>query len=292
MWRRRIARAFVLYAVIPYAAVIVIFTAFQRRLIYRPEKVASLAAEPGRFLPHIAQDIQVRTKDGLILKGWLIRSAATEHDQSVHPLVIYFPGNSGNRETRRVDLKEVAAAGTDVMVVDYRGYGDSPGSPSEKTIATDAHAVWEAATHDYGYLPYRILVFGESLGGAVAVRLCAELSDSGTPPAALVVTSTFSSLPNVAAWSYPAFPFRYLLLDRFDSAARIARITCPVTIIHGTDDEIVPIEEGRRLFEAAPAQSSSGVDKRWEQVPRMGHNDVPTHLLSEILTATLTSGRR
>lgn len=272
-----------LYALVPYVAVIVIFTAFQRRLIYRPEKAASLSAVPERFLPHTAEDIHIRTADGLLLNGWLIRPPATEDSQNSRPLVIYFPGNSGNRELRRVDLKEVAAAGTDVLIVDYRGYGDNPGSPSEETIAGDAHAIWRVATQEYGYSPSRVVVFCESLGGAVAVRLCAELSDSGSPPAALVVTSTFSSLPNLAAWNYPAFPFRYLLLDRFDSAARIERVQCPVTVIHGTDDKIVPIEEGRRLFDAAPARSSSGIEKRWEQIPRMGHNDVPTNLLRQIL---------
>ena len=187
-------------------------------------------------------------------------------------LVIYFPGNAGCRRDRIGDCCDFTQLGCDVLLFDYRGYGDNGGSPGEELLAADARRVWIFATQDLHFPPERIVLFGESMGGAVATRLAAEFSLAGDPPAALILNSTFSSLPDVAAWHYPVFPFRFLLIDRFPSIERIPHVTCPILQFHGTADDIVPFEYGRRLFDAGPKISATGVASRFLAIEGGRHN--------------------
>src|SRR5690606_35542166 len=110
-----------------------------------------------------------------------------------------------------------------------------------------------------------------------------------TPPAGLVLSSTFASLPETVAWHYPYFPFRYLLFDTYPSAERIRDVTCPVVVFHGTEDEFVPVEHGWRLFAAVPARSASGIEKRFEVVCGSGHNSLPASLLRDAVTQMLAN---
>jgi uncharacterized protein len=288
-WKRRLLRGAVIYVLAPYVAIVLVFVLFQRSLIYVPTKSGPLVAVDRDFQPHTVEQVLVKADDEVELHGWLIHSATPSpgtRNEPARSLVIYFPGNAGHRAMRRPDLVEVADSGVDVLIVDYRGYAENGGSPSEASFVSDARNVWKLATGHFGYPPERIAVFGESLGGAVAIRLCADLCCSGTPPGALIVTSTFTSLGDMAAWLYPAFPFRFLVWDRFDSLARMKDVNCPVTVIHGDADELIPWQQGRRLLEAAPETSASLVPKRWVQVAGMGHNDVPIQLLREALGKT------
>jgi dipeptidyl aminopeptidase/acylaminoacyl peptidase len=261
-----------------------IIALFQRRLIYHPERADSLVANANEFAPHAVENIAVRTEDGLDLHGWLVQSHAIPQGtpDSERRLVLFFHGNAGHRGDRQMDFRETADAGFDMLMVDYRGYGENSGNPSEFWMARDARAVWRFATEARSYAPERILICGESLGGAVAVRLCADLCEDGITPGGLVTISTFASLASVAAGHYPMFPVRYLLWDRYDSAAAIGDVRCPVCLIHGTEDDIVPIAEGRTLFEAAPATSAGGVSKQWRRESGMGHNDVPARIVAEV----------
>ncbi|WP_145030198.1 alpha/beta hydrolase [Caulifigura coniformis] len=277
-----------IYVALPYLFVTAIFVLFQRSLIFRPSRSAPLPAASAELDPHSAEDVEVSADDGVVLHGWLIRSFRNHERAEDHRwLMIDFPGNSGHRYERRSDLREIADLGLDVLIVDYRGYAENQGAPTEERLAADARAVWQAAIDRYRYAPSQIVVFGESLGGAVATRLAAELGDDA--PAALILASTFNSLADVASWTYPAFPFGILLWDHFDSETRIAGVRCSVIVIHGADDEFVPVELGQRLFDAAPELSAKGVTKRWEKVAGMGHNDVPLHVLRKSLEDVMAS---
>ena len=200
------------------------------------------------------------------MHGWRFHPTTSALDSRGF-LVIYFPGNAGCRADRVGDCADFTQLGFEVILFDYRGYGDNEGSPSEALLAADAKLVWSFATSELHFPAERIFFFGESLGGAVAIRLAAECSAAGNPPAALVLNSTFASLAETAAWHYPAFPLQYVLLDRYPSVARIALVTCPILQFHGTADQTVPFEQGRRLFDAAPAKSSNGMEKVFVEVP-------------------------
>jgi len=187
---------------------------------------------------------------------------------------LYFSGNAGNRAWRIPEFEVFTQLGCDVFVFDYRGYGENPGSPSEEHLAADATAAWRYATQTRRIEPHRLILFGESLGGGVAVRLAAEQCAAGTPPGGLVLRATFSSLPDAAAYHYPWLPVRWLLVDRYPSAARMPQVTCPILHIHGLRDTIIPIQLGKKLFAAAPPQSASGIPKRFVELPAADHNDI------------------
>lgn len=281
-WRRWLRLLIVLTAV-PYLGLVILLAIFQRSMIYVPRRVASLPISDA-VLPHAsAEAVSAPTEDGLELHGWWFtahRADKSDREGSPvewlrgKPLVIYFCGNAGHRGYRLPEFDLITTWGADVLCCDYRGYGENEGSPTEAGLAADARAVWQFATWQRAIRPEQCVLFGESLGGGVAVRLAAELCAAGTPPAGIITKSTFSSLDDVAATIFPWLPSRWILRDRFDSCDRIRGVTCPISLIHGKLDTIVPQELGRKLFAAAPPQSSGGTPKRMIDLPKADHNDV------------------
>src|SRR5690606_3218023 len=178
--------------------------------------------------------------------------------------------------------------GCDVLIFDYRGYAENAGSPSEAAMVSDARAIWQFAVDEIDRDPGEIVLFGESLGGAVAIELAAWLSRQGTPPAGLITNATFDSIPDLAAAHYPVLPLRWLVWDRWGSIDRIGAVTCPVLMCHGTRDALIPIAHGRRLFEAAPDRSAGGVAKTVVPIENAGHNDNPVSRLREEVQAFLS----
>lgn len=270
------------------------FVTFQRSLIYQPFVEKSLPAAQAGFGTGRAHDLTLRTDDDVELHGWLI--LAKEHIAKTdaqadaklaegRPLVLYFGGNAANRSYRTLEVEVLAEAGADVLIFDYRGYGDNSGTPSEEGLARDARAVWRFATEVKKIEPRRILLFGESLGGGVAIRLASELSHKKSPPAGLMLRSTFSSLPDIGAYHFPWLPVRWLLIDRFPNEQRIRDVTCPLLQLHGRRDTIIPLRFGQRLFAAAPEKSSSRVAKQFVELPNADHNDVMETSSREILHA-------
>lgn len=136
--------------------------------------------------------------------------------------------------------------GLSTLIIDYRGYGRSSGEPSEEGTYLDAAAAWRHATQMLGFTAGRIVLFGESLGGGVAAQLAAE-----NRPAALILASTFTSVPDMGADLYPLLPIRLLARIRYHTLARLPQIACPVLVIHSRNDDIIPFAHGRRLFETA-----------------------------------------
>jgi fermentation-respiration switch protein FrsA (DUF1100 family) len=234
---------------------------FQRRLIYQPTRAETIDPEFSGVGRDRVENVDVDTADGLKLHGWFLRAVpasprptgerAGNGSVPASPVVIFFPGNAGHRGYRAIELDLISHLGADVYLFDYRGYGDNAGSPSEENFAADARAVWRTVTGTRGASPSNVVLLGESLGGGVATRLAAELCQAGTPPGGLILKSTFSSLVDVAAYHFWWLPVRALMIDRFPSAERIATVTCPILVIHGTADTIVPLSSGRRLFDAA-----------------------------------------
>ncbi|MGC1276418.1 MAG: alpha/beta hydrolase, partial [Planctomycetaceae bacterium] len=272
-WRRTTLRLSAL-VVIPYVFVAGMFIGFQRSLLYPALQSEPLPAADYAMSGIRLDDVETATADGLTLHGWYARPTPIAGEPALRPVVLYLHGNGGHRVHRLDDLDLLTGCGASVLLFDYRGYGENAGEPSEQGLTLDARAMWDYATKELDVPPERIVLFGESLGGGVAVELAAAQCEAGTPPGGLILRSTFSSMTDAASHHYPWLPIRLALLDRYDSKSCIGNVTCPILSLHGDADEIVPLALGQKLFDAAPRQSASGVDKRFVLLSGAGHNDV------------------
>ena len=199
----------------------------------------------------------ITTADGVRLHAWYAAPAGAAAS------LVWSHGNGGNIDGRGEVLVALAAHGFNVLAYDYRGYGKSQGRPTEPGVTLDAEAAFDSE-RERGVSPNRIVCFGESLGGAVSIRLATR-----RPCAAVAVVSTFTSLRDVARSHYG--PLASLAGNRFDSVSLVARLDVPFLAVHGDRDAIVPFPLGERLFAAAREP------KRFVRVAGAGHNDIFQH---------------
>ncbi|MBS3917054.1 MAG: alpha/beta hydrolase [Sulfuritalea sp.] len=250
----RLLGTLVIGIVLGYAALAALLFVFQSRFIYFPEMGRQDRATPAQLrLPF--EDARIATADGETLHGWFVPAA------QARATVLFFHGNAGSIVHRLDWLPMFQQLRLSVLLVDYRGFGASSGSPSEAGTHVDAEAAWRFLTETRGIPAGRIVVMGESLGGAVAAQLAAR-----TQPAALVLHSAFTSAPDLAAELYPWLPARLLTRYDYDTLDAVKRLRCPLLVAHSPGDEIVPVAHGRRLHDAAT------VDKQWLELAG-GHND-------------------
>ena len=188
------------------------------------------------------EDVELTTTDGVRLHGWNI-----PHPRATRTL-LFFHGNAGNISHRGDSIAIFRRLGLSVLIIDYRGYGNSEGKPSEAGLYLDASAAWSHLVSERGIAPGQIILFGRSLGASVAADLASRVN-----PGALVLESAFSSARDLARHLYPVLHPAVCLRFDFDAARRLARARCPVLVMHSRDDEIIPYALGRRLFEAAPS---------------------------------------
>lgn len=226
-------------AAIAYAGLALVIYLLQPGLIYHPEMGRDVSTTPSQA-GLIYEDVKLVTTDGVALHGWFVPSSQPRGT------VLFLHGNAGNISHRLDSLKMFQHLGYSTLIIDYRGYGNSAGKPSEQGTYLDAEAAWDYLTQTRKIPAGSIVLFGESLGGAIAARLA-----SRHEPAALVISSGFTSVPDLAAKFYPYLPVR--LLSRFDYDTRkyLSSVAAPVFIAHSPDDEIIPFRHGRELYEAA-----------------------------------------
>jgi fermentation-respiration switch protein FrsA (DUF1100 family) len=212
---------------------------FQPHLVFYPETGREIVATPGQIgLPY--EDIHLQTTDGTSLHGWYVPALQSRGT------VLFLHGNAGNISHRLDYVQMFHRLGYSTLIFDYRGYGNSGGAPTEQGTYQDAEAAWRYLTSKLHTPPCRIVVFGESLGGAVAAWLAARHK-----PAALVIASGFTSVPDLGQQLYPYLPVRHLVRIRYDTRANLRNVAAPVLIAHSPEDEIVPFGHGRALFAAA-----------------------------------------
>lgn len=203
------------------------------------------------------QDIELITEDNVKIHGWFV-----PHEDSTGTILMLH-GNAGNIGHRVTWLKILHDLGVNVFIIDYRGYGKSEGEPFEAGLYRDARAAYDWWFAERKPRDEKLILYGESLGGAVAVHLAARASPSG-----LILQSTFTSARDMAKTMFLIGLFQPLVNVHFNSADAIARITCPKLFIHGETDEIVPFRLGEDLFKLAPEP------KLFYAVPEAGHNDL------------------
>jgi fermentation-respiration switch protein FrsA (DUF1100 family) len=239
---------------IPAAVVLGFFglvMSLENSFLYFPTR--GLASSPQAY-GLAADELALTAADGVRLSGWWIRGDGRR-------ALLFFHGNAGNIADR-LDRARILhdRFAFDIFLVDYRGYGRSSGSPSEAGLYRDARAVY-AAARERGFSPEQIVLFGESLGSAVAIELATAL-----PCAAVILETPFLSVPEMARRHYPLVP-AFLIRSRYDSASRIGSVTPPKLFLVAERDEIVPPSHGRRLFELARDPKEIFV------IPGAGHND-------------------
>ena len=230
-----------IWIVIIIVVAYVVFTSFlfvsQAHYVYYPERV--LSSSPSSIGLDF-ESISFETRDGVKLSGWFIPR------ENARGVILFCHGNAGNISHRLESIQIFHRLGLDILIFDYRGYGQSEGKPSEQGTYQDAEAAWRYLIEERQVDPNEIIVFGRSLGGAVA----SWLAQSHTPRA-LILESAFTSLRDIAARLYPYLPVRLLLRFEYNTAEYLGRVNCPVLIVHSREDEIMPFSHGRRLFEVA-----------------------------------------
>jgi fermentation-respiration switch protein FrsA (DUF1100 family) len=241
--------------VVVMAAVLAGIWSAQRRLMYFP---SADVPKPGEIGLTDVEPVTIKTFDGLELCGWFFAAAGPAPPITI----LVFNGNAGNRSHRAPLAAAFHRRGLQVLLVDYRGYGGNPGTPSETGLAADARAARAYLTGRADVDRSRLVYFGESLGTAVAVALAVE-----HPPAALVLRSPFTSMGDLGQHHYPFLPVRLLLQDRFEAVDQIRAIRVPLLAIAGENDRIVPIEYSQRLYDAATTS------KTFVVIPDADHND-------------------
>jgi pimeloyl-ACP methyl ester carboxylesterase len=233
--------------VLVLVVVLAMVWSLQRRLIYFPTRAAPAAVAGVR-------EVVLDTADGLRLAAWLMPPPGDGVARSSVPrdgvAVLVLHGNAGDRAGRLPLATAVAAGGSTALLVDYRGYGGNPGSPSEQGLADDARAGWDYLTA-HGFSADRIVLFGESLGAAVATGLAAGLAGSGLVPRGLVLRSPFASLAAVGREHYSFLPVGALLRDKYEVAEQIRRVRAPTIVVYGTADTVVPPGQSRAVADAA-----------------------------------------
>ncbi len=188
----------------------------------------------------VYEDVFLDTEDGVRLHGWYIPRHGSKQ------ALLFFHGNAGNISHRGASVEIFHRLGLNVFIFDYRGYGKSEGKPDEKGLYKDARAAWRYLSKERGFGQEEIILFGRSLGGAVAAELATEIQPGG-----LILESTFSSAKDVANAVFPILSRLIFLRYDFDTAAHVRRVACPVLVLHSPDDEIIPFRLGEKVFQAA-----------------------------------------
>jgi fermentation-respiration switch protein FrsA (DUF1100 family) len=227
-----------------YVALAVMLYLFQGSMVF-------LANLPGRALDASPtdiglayEDVQIDTSDGERLHGWFVPAA------EARGALLFFHGNAGNISHRLESITLFNQLGLDVLIVDYRGYGQSTGKPSEPGTYRDAQAAWDYLVDVRRVAPGKIVVFGRSLGGAVGAWLASRLP-ADAQPAAAIIESSFSSGVDMARRLYPLYPAQLLTRLKYPVVDYATRIACPLLVVHSRDDEIIPFAMGQAIYAAA-----------------------------------------
>jgi fermentation-respiration switch protein FrsA (DUF1100 family) len=252
-------------ALLVVAGLVAFVMLFEDRFIYFPTKYPEGAWDVAARgdSPVKVEDVWFQAADGVRLHGWYCtpRNAEANAQPQRRMTLLWFHGNAGNITSRYGMVERLVELPAEVFIIDYRGYGRSEGSPSEQGLYLDARAAWDYLTGARGIPPANIVVFGDSLGGAVAIDLATRVA-----PAGLIVQSSFTSIRDMAAEVMPFVP-GFILRTKMDSLSKIAKVRAPKLFIHSPADELVPYRFGRALYDAAPEP------KKFYEVKGASHNE-------------------
>ena len=226
-----------------------LYVGFSLMLFFLQDRLVFLPHMPGRELdatPAVTglqyEDAWIDTEDGEKLHGWFVPA------HGARGTLLFFHGNAGNISHRMESIMIFNQLGLNVLIVDYRGYGQSSGKPGEEGTYRDARAAWDYLVSQRGIPAERIVVFGRSLGGAVGAWLA---SRDDVNPAGVIIESCFSSGLDMGKRIYPVLPVRLITRIGYPVKDYVTRIHSPLLVVHSRDDEIIPFDMGQAVFEAA-----------------------------------------
>jgi fermentation-respiration switch protein FrsA (DUF1100 family) len=230
-------RTLLFVVVAAYVVALILIRCFESYFVFAPGKRIHMTPEDVGLA---YEEVSFRTTDGFQLSAWYVPSAAPRG------VVLFCHGNAGNNSHRLESLSLFHDLQLDTFIFDYRGYGKSGGRPSEQGTYRDAEAAWDYLVQKRGVPPELIVVFGRSLGGAVAAYLATSRS-----PAAVIIESAFTSIRDIGRELYPFLPIGILSTIRYDTLSSVHAVSSPLLVIHSKDDEMIHLHHGKRLFEAA-----------------------------------------
>jgi fermentation-respiration switch protein FrsA (DUF1100 family) len=220
-----------------YLGLLLFLYLYQDRLLYLPDLPSRKVDVTPEDIGLVYESVTLSAEDGVKTDGWYLPHP------SARATLLFFHGNAGNISHRLDSLALFHSLGLSVLIIDYRGYGRSEGRPKEAGIYRDADAAWRHLVDTRQIAPEHILLFGRSFGGAVAAYLA-----SRQPALGLILESTFTSAPDMAAQLYPWLPARWLTRFNYDSRGRLAHIHTPLLVIHSRQDDIIPFSHGETLY--------------------------------------------
>jgi len=248
-------------AIVAGAGLLLALSFLEERIIFHPSRRIEMTPDILR-LPW--DDARVTTSDGETIAGWFV--PAERHFATI----LFLHGNAGNVSHRITSLAGLRSSGFSCLIIDYRGYGESTGAPSEAGIVTDARAAWDHLTKTRAIDPTRIVLYGESIGSFPVLSLAREIRRSGgAGPGAIVLEGAFTTALEMGRRIFPFVPLRWVIRSRFDNLGAVKEVDAPTLFIHAGRDEIVPIEMGRRLHESSAARM-----KEFHEIPGARHNTV------------------
>lgn len=251
---KRLLRGIALLVLVLYAGVLGALYVGQRSLLYpgagRSGPLSVAEAGLAGF-----RDVELTTSDGERLRGWW------KPPQPGKALILYFHGNGGSLASRRGRVEALAETGRGVLLIAYRGYSGSTGQPTEEGLRIDARTAYDWAARSSP--ADRIVLYGESLGTGVAVRLATERTVAG-----VILDAPYTSTADVAAGTYWFIPVLWLMQDQFRSIDIVQGVRAPILVMHGDRDRVVPFTFGERLYDAAPEP------KRFLRLSGVGHTRV------------------
>ncbi|MBS1272511.1 MAG: hypothetical protein MAGBODY4_01657 [Candidatus Marinimicrobia bacterium] len=220
-----------------YFGLVALIYLFQNRFIYHPEsRIWRTPADVGLEY----ERVEFSASDGVQLSGWFI-----PHEEA-RAVMLYFHGNAGNLADRVEFLSLLHTLNISIFGIDFRGYGESEGTPTPRGTLKDAEAAWEYLVEKRDIPPDRIVIYGRSLGGTIASWLATRHE-----PKALILGSTFTSAADMAKEMFPFIPVDFLINIPYKTREYLQQIHCPVLISHSTQDDVVPFYHGEELFQVA-----------------------------------------